>query len=260
VAGGPRCTHFILTWSVKAGLFREHAFSMSSNSNLAFGSRLRAHRERHGLTLAALAHSLKTKQSLLEELERDDVSRWPPGIYGRGLVREYAKLVGLGPDEIVQQFIEFVAAAEEQPDMAGSGREREDAPAAELRLTFADGSARFPKTLSGRLVSAAVELIVVVATGSVVAFIGGLPGWTANAIIALTWYPARAAFWGHDAFYRILRLQRLSNSSLWSHTTEIPPGPSLMWIGKTVPPENVDSIVDDPFNVETDVNTAASLH
>jgi hypothetical protein len=33
-----------------------------------------------------------------------------------------------------------------------------------------------------------------------------------------------------------------------------------MWIGKTVPPENVDSIVDDPFNVETDVNTAASLH
>ena len=80
---------------------------MSINSNLAFGSRLRAHRERHGLTLAALAHSLKTKQSLLEELERDDVSRWPPGIYGRGLVREYAKLVGLGPDEIVQQFIEF---------------------------------------------------------------------------------------------------------------------------------------------------------
>jgi transcriptional regulator with XRE-family HTH domain len=166
---------------------------MSIDSNLAFGSRLRAHRERRGLTLAALADSLKIKQSLLDELERDDVTRWPPGIYGRALVREYAKLVGLPPDEIVQQFVQLFASGEEPQERAAAARERQDVTPAELRLTFAHAPARRPEALYSRLFAASVELVLVLTTGYAVAVVSGLPGWTVNGIIALTWYPLRAA-------------------------------------------------------------------
>lgn len=213
---------------------------MSIHSNLAFGSRLRTHRERRGLTLAALADTLKTKQSLLEQLERDDVTRWPPGIYGRALVREYAKLVDLPPDEIVQQFVLLSAAGEEQRS-GGSERKRQDAPDA-LRLTFADVSAPRPELLYRRVLAATLELVVVMTIGFVVAFISGARGSTTNAIIALIWYPARTAIWGSDAFYRMRRLQRPRRSFSWSHAPEISPADSA----------------DDAFIVETDVNTATS--
>jgi transcriptional regulator with XRE-family HTH domain len=230
---------------------------MSIDSNLAFGSRLRAHRERRGLTLTALADTLKTKQSLLDELERDDVTRWPPGIYGRALVREYAKLVGLPPDEIVQQFVQLFAAAEEPQKHTRPARAGQDDTPAELRLIFAAAPARRSEALYGHLFAAAVELIAVLTAAYAVTAFSGLAGWTATAIIALTWYPARAALWGHDTFYRILRLQRLTTSFLWSHTTELPPIASLMSIGRAAGEEGQDS-ADDPFIVETDVNGATS--
>jgi len=220
--------------------FRKDAFRMSIHSNLAFGSRLRAHRERRGLTLAVAADSLKTKQSLLEQLERDDVTRWPPGIYGRALVREYAKLIDLPPEEIVQQFVLLSAAGEEQRD-TGSARKREDTTHV-LRLTFAPASAPRPEARHVRMLAAMVELVVVLTIGFVVAFVSGSSGSTTNAIIALIWYPARTAIWGSDALYRILRLQRPTRSFSWPHATEIPPPDST----------------DDPFIVDTDVNTATS--
>jgi transcriptional regulator with XRE-family HTH domain len=209
---------------------------MSSNSNLELGPRLRAHRERRGITLAALAESIKIKQSLLDQLERNDVSRWPPGIYGRALVREYAKSIGLPADEIVQQFVQRFSAPEERRDSPLSGREWEvGETTVELRLTFAGAPTPKPQWMYRRLGAAAVELAFVLATGSLVTFVSGLPVWTANAIVALTWYPASAVFRGHGALYRILRLPRLSTSSLWPQTTEISPiTTNLMLIGKTV--------------------------
>ena len=212
---------------------------MSIHSNLAFGPRLRAHRERRGLTLAALADTLKTKQSLLEQLERDDVTRWPPGIYGRALVREYAKLVDLPPDEIVQQFVRLSTAGEEQRGTE-SQRKPQDMPDV-LRLTFAPASAPRPELLYGRVLAAAVELLVVLTIGYIVAFISGSPGSTMNAVIALIWYPARTAIWGDDALYRLLRLRRSSSSLSKPQLTEVP----------------ADS-ADDPFIVDADVNTATS--
>ena len=213
---------------------------MSIHSNLAFGSRLRTHRERRGFTLAALADTLKTKQSLLEQLERDDITRWPPGIYGRALVREYAKLVDLPPDEIVQQFVLLSAAGDEQRD-TGSGRKRQGT-AEVLRLTFADVSAPRPELLYRRVLAAAVELLVVLTIGFVVAFVSGSRGSTTNAIVALIWYPARTAIWGSDAFYRMLRLQQPSGSLSWPQAAEISP----------------PDAAGDPFIVDTDVNAATS--
>jgi transcriptional regulator with XRE-family HTH domain len=72
----------------------------------SFGTRLRLRREQQEIDLIAIAEQTKIKLSLLEALERDDVSHWPAGIFRRAFVRAYAHAIGLNPDEIVREFLE----------------------------------------------------------------------------------------------------------------------------------------------------------
>lgn len=72
----------------------------------SFGARLRRRREEQGVALAAIAEETKIKLSLLEGLERDDVSRWPSGIFRRAFIRAYAQAIGLDPDAAVREFLE----------------------------------------------------------------------------------------------------------------------------------------------------------
>lgn len=71
-----------------------------------FGSRLRYERERRQIALKSIAESTKIGLSLLEGLERDDVARWPSGIFRKSFVRSYAEAIGLEPDAIVREFVE----------------------------------------------------------------------------------------------------------------------------------------------------------
>src|SRR5215216_6248173 len=71
-----------------------------------FGARLRARREEKRLTLQGIAAQTKIKQSLLQGLERDDLSAWPKGIFRRAFVRDYARSIGLDPDTTVREFLE----------------------------------------------------------------------------------------------------------------------------------------------------------
>jgi hypothetical protein len=41
-----------------------------------------------------------------EGLEREDVSRWPAGIFRRAFVRAYANQIGLDPDAVCREFVE----------------------------------------------------------------------------------------------------------------------------------------------------------
>ena len=69
-----------------------------------FGTRLRLQREEQQIPLATIAEQTKIKLSLLEGLERDDVSRWPTGIFRRSYLRAYARAIGLEPDRTLQEF------------------------------------------------------------------------------------------------------------------------------------------------------------
>ena len=73
----------------------------------SFGARLRLQRERQQVALATIAEQTKIKLSLLEGLERDDVSHWPEGIFRRAFVRGYARAIGLEPDVVVREFLEL---------------------------------------------------------------------------------------------------------------------------------------------------------
>ena len=72
----------------------------------SFGARLRQRRERQEIALVTIAEQTKIKLSLLEALERDDVSHWPSGIFRRAFIRAYAHAIGLNPDDVVREFLE----------------------------------------------------------------------------------------------------------------------------------------------------------
>lgn len=70
-----------------------------------FGARLRQRRVEQGIPLNTIAQQTKINLSLLEGLERDDVSRWPSGIFRRAYIRAYAQAIGLDPDVVVREFL-----------------------------------------------------------------------------------------------------------------------------------------------------------
>jgi cytoskeletal protein RodZ len=69
------------------------------------GVRLRQRREQQGISLKAIADQTKIKSCLLEALERDDVSRWPTGIFRRAYFRSYAEAIGADVDVALREFL-----------------------------------------------------------------------------------------------------------------------------------------------------------
>jgi transcriptional regulator with XRE-family HTH domain len=69
-----------------------------------FGPRLRRERERRGISLETLADRTNVSIELWIGLESNDFSKWPGGLFARSFVRDYARVVGLDPSEIVDDF------------------------------------------------------------------------------------------------------------------------------------------------------------
>src|SRR5436309_10918010 len=96
---------------------------MSTPSDTAFGMRLRQERERRRITLATIAGDTKISISLLQALERGDISRWPGGIFRRCFIRDYANAAGLNVDEVSREFFDRFPdpAAPPEPPARGAG-------------------------------------------------------------------------------------------------------------------------------------------
>jgi len=71
-----------------------------------FGAKLRQARVKRGVSLEEIANASKISIAVLEELERNDISRLPQGVLGRGFIRSYANQVGLEPEATVAEFVE----------------------------------------------------------------------------------------------------------------------------------------------------------
>ena len=107
-------------------------FAMSERDT--FGPRLRRQRER--LRHHARNHRPRTNVSLelWEGFESNDLSRWPTRLYARAFVRDYARLVGLDPDEVVDDFCRLfpvgdrraVPVIRAQAELIGHERWRQD--------------------------------------------------------------------------------------------------------------------------------------
>jgi Helix-turn-helix domain len=82
------------------------ALPKTSQADQSFGRHLRRERERRKIPLESIAENTKISVSLFEDMERDDLSRWPSGIFRRSFIRAYARAVGLDADETARQFLE----------------------------------------------------------------------------------------------------------------------------------------------------------
>jgi Helix-turn-helix domain len=114
-----------------------------------FGNRLRLQREEQQIPLATIAEQTKIKLSLLEGLERDDVSRWPSGLFRRSYFRAYARAIGLEPDRMLREFLALY------PDPDAS----EEVTEALAQARQSNGHARRPPTRLRCLIDSAVSAL-----------------------------------------------------------------------------------------------------
>jgi len=69
-----------------------------------FGPRLRRERERRGISLDTIAARTNVSIELWIGLESNDFSKWPGGLFARAFVRDYARVVGLDADDVIDDF------------------------------------------------------------------------------------------------------------------------------------------------------------
>jgi transcriptional regulator with XRE-family HTH domain len=70
----------------------------------AFGTNLRRIRMQRGISIAQIVAATNVGSRFWEALEKNDLSRWPTGIYARAYVRGYAKAIGVDPESTVDEF------------------------------------------------------------------------------------------------------------------------------------------------------------
>ncbi len=69
-----------------------------------FGDLLRRAREARGLALEGVADATRIARRHLDALERSDLDALPPGPFGKGYVRTYAKVLGIDPEPILEAY------------------------------------------------------------------------------------------------------------------------------------------------------------
>ena len=70
-----------------------------------FGEDLKKERESRKITLASIADATKISSRHLTALEQSRFDDLPGGVFNKGIVRSYAQVVGLNPDECVVRYM-----------------------------------------------------------------------------------------------------------------------------------------------------------
>jgi cytoskeleton protein RodZ len=93
------------------------------------GPRLKAERERRGLSSQKAADELHLDGWVIDALEAEDYARIGPSVYAKGHLKRYAALLGLPPAEILADYESRVQAPKAQASQPSNVRLRTDAPA-----------------------------------------------------------------------------------------------------------------------------------
>jgi hypothetical protein len=206
-----------------------------------FGPRLRRERERRGISLDTLARTTKVSVDLWEGMERNDFTRWPSGIFARAFVRDYARVLGLDADAVVDDFCRHfdigdrrgARIVEAQAELIGhnhqkapdaeplpQGRERRAArrnvpPPPALRVKYAP-----------RACAAAIDVAAVSALALLSSRIGGIGFWMAAGPAAFTYHVVSTIVVGASLGNRAVDVMSTYVPSLSIHTTARKPARS----------------------------------
>ena len=89
---------------------------MSERERDTFGPNLRRLRMKRGVSLEQIAAKTKVNVALWTAMERNDLSRWPTGIYARAFMREYAGAIGEDPESTVDEFCRWFAQGDRRAE------------------------------------------------------------------------------------------------------------------------------------------------
>jgi len=95
---------------------------------VAFGLWLRQQREMREITLREISEATKISLRYLEALEEERFDLLPATLFARGFLRQYARYVGLDPDEAVNRLLVAQKAEEPAETEATGERERSGVP------------------------------------------------------------------------------------------------------------------------------------
>ena len=170
-----------------------------------FGPRLRAERERRGLSLAMLAEITNVSAELWDGLERSDLSRWPTGIFARSFVRDYSRAVGLDEREVVDEFCRLFPAGDRRaariieahgaiighptrvaPDAGGLPPEGDRRTASDAAR--AEASKTAPVLRAPRTIAAMVDTVAVLLFAGLVSLIFRTGFYESAGLLAILYY------------------------------------------------------------------------
>jgi transcriptional regulator with XRE-family HTH domain len=172
--------------------------SLSSDSCQEFCLALKAARERKGVTLAEIADKTKIPASTFAALERNDLRRWPKGLFRRSFFRDYARMIGLPVDEACAEFIRLF------PDGVGVEAAKPAEPTApavettDVRLVLDDAWHGPRASRLARLFATVIDIGAVLTVAFALAWVAGIERATAIAIVAVAYFSLATALFGQS--------------------------------------------------------------
>jgi hypothetical protein len=197
----------------------------------SFGLRLRAARERRGVTLEALTAKTKVPVALWQALERNDFANWPAGLFARAYVRDYARIVGLDPEEVVEEFCRYfshgdrrrgnlIRAQAEIVDIRSQYRDDVMPTEGDRRASGQAAVAQFPRLAASktgqRVLGAISDVMFVAVTAVLIAKLFHVSFLATLGIVCVTYYSVGVAILGRSPGFALAQL-------LWRRAPELLP-------------------------------------
>jgi cytoskeletal protein RodZ len=131
----------------------------------SFGEKLKLEREKRKITLEEISSSTKIGTRMLQALEEEKFNQLPGGIFNKGFVRAYARVVGLDEDQTVADYLAASGDAPPvRPELVRSdGTTREAREAEENRITRLEAISESPSRPLPWGVMAVILLVIALA-------------------------------------------------------------------------------------------------
>ena len=191
---------------------------------LAFCRRLKATRERSGVSLRDIAESTKICPSHLGALERGDLRYWPKGFFRRAFFRGYVGMIGLPVDETVEEFVQLFP----DDEIAHAKSAARPTPAADAPRLALDECWHGPTTsFRSRLATSALDMAVVILAAVGLAWLMSRDLATLTAIVATSYFTLAKIVVGDTPAGWAVRSYPTARSSLtpiWHRVRELADG------------------------------------
>jgi transcriptional regulator with XRE-family HTH domain len=195
-----------------------------------FGPRLRAERERRGISIETIASVTKVGGDLWDGLERNDFSRWPSGIFARAFVRDYARAIGLDADEVVDEFCRLFPLGDRRASRliqaqaqlighhlayAESGALPVDGDRRSDRYVASDETTVVRARLVARALATSLDALASLSVAAGVSALMDINFWTIAGVITVMYYTGMTIAFGTSPGLRVVEALRQRLPSLF---------------------------------------------